>query len=334
MARPRYLFLICPDPELIKSQVDERLRTSGQEEWEKKPFWGDDDDPLPAIFWTDLTIKSLFPQPKALIVRRAHALKADQWDKLDAGVKGLSSDIFPIFCLEGHWKGRKAPVPVALSRRGLFKKAKTEGWIWESQGLDQRSLGDFVKKWAMQTGITFEPGADRALAQTLPLDAVAARLELDKLELAAGDQKVIGRDHVGLVAHSDEMAFFDLMDALGQPGAEAAVWKRVIDDHAKSAKDQMLFNLIGFLMSQARMYWLIVSGGQVKGAPFIIKKKTPIAKRLGQAGIARMIDLAMDAELSIKTGSRRYEEVLDILVAGLIDLFQPKRQNSPMGRRF
>jgi len=326
MNRPKYLFLVCPDPQLIKSHIDERLGTSGQQGWETKTFWGDDDDPLPATFWTDLTIKSLFPQPKALVVRRAHALKAEQWDKLDAGVKGLSNEIFPIFCLEGQWKTKKAPVPATLARRNLFKKAKKENWIWESPGLDQNTLGAFVRDWAAQNGITFEPGADRALIMALPTDAVAARLELGKMELAAGDARTVTRDHVDLIPNTGEMAFFDLMDALGKPGAEAAVWKRVIDDHSKSSKDQMLFNLIGFLASQARMYGQIVSGEKVKGNPYVIKRKTPIAKRLGRQGVARMIDLALDAEFSIKTGARRYEEVMDILIAGLIDLFQPKQQ--------
>lgn len=328
MNRPRYLFLVCPDPQIVKSHMDERLRASGQEGWEIKTFWGDDDDPLPATFWTDLTIKSLFPQPKALVIRRAHALKADQWDKLDAGVKGLSADIFPIFCLEGQWKGKKAPVPATLSRRSIFKKAKGEGWIWESQGLDKRSLGEFVRAWAGRNGLTFEPGADRALVMALPVDGVAARLELEKLELAAGDEKVVRREHVGLVAQVGEMEFFDLMDNLGKRGAEAAVWKRVIDDHFKSSKDQMLFNLIGFLASQARMYWMLMSGeeSKVKAHPYVKQLKTPIARRLGRSGIARMIDLALDAEMSVKTGERRYEEVLDILIAGLIDLFQPEMQ--------
>ncbi|QGY40045.1 DNA polymerase III subunit delta [Pseudodesulfovibrio cashew] len=332
MSRPKYLFLVCPDPELIKSQVAERLAASGQDGWERKTFWGDDDDPLPGAFWTDLTIKSLFPQPKALIVRRAHALKAEHWDKLDAGVKGLGSDVYPIFCLEGQWKTKKAPIPATLSRRALYKKAGEAGWVWESQGLDRGSLEDFVRRWGAKTGISFEPGVERALSRVLPVDAVAARLELDKLELAAGDERTIRQSHVSLVAHTDEMAFFDLMDALGQPGAEAAVWKRVIDDHAKAAKDQMLFNLIGFLMSQARMYWLIVSGGKPAGNPYVIRRKTPVAKRLGRAGVARMIDLALEAEFSIKTGARKYDEVLDILIAGLIDLFRPRQTGGPMGR--
>lgn len=328
MNRPKYLFLVCPDPDLIKTHVDERLRASGQSDWETKTFWGDDDDPLPPTFWTDLTIKSLFPQPKALIIRRAQTLKAEHWDKLDAGVKGLGSDIFPVFCLEGQWKTKKAPIPATLSRRNFFKKAKKDGWIWESPGLDQRSLGDFVRNWAARTGITFEQGVDRALTMALPVDAVAARLELDKLELAAGDAKVLRREHVDLIAHVGEMEFFDLMDSLGKRGAEAAVWKRVIDDHFKSSKDQMLFNLIGFLASQARMYWMLIHGeeGKVKAHPYVKKLKTGVAQRLGRQGIARMIDLALDAELCVKTGERKYEEVLDILIAGLIDLFQPNGQ--------
>jgi len=332
MNRPKYLFLVCPDPQLIKSHIDERMAASGQNDWEKKTFWGDDDEPLPATFWTDLTIKSLFPQPKALIVRRAHTLKADQLDKLDAAVKGLSSDIFPIFCLEGPWKGKKAPIPATLSRRNFFKKAKKDNWIWESQGLDQRSLSTFVRNWATRTGLSFEPGVERTLTMALPMDAVAVRLELDKLELAAGDEKVVRKEHVELVSPTGEMEFFDLMDALGKRGAEAAVWKRVLSDHLKKSQDKMLFNLIGYLASQARMYWMLMNGeeSKVKAHPYVKKLKTPVAKRLGKQGVARMIDLALDSEMSVKTGERHHEEVLDILVAGLIDLFQPKTQ----GNRF
>ncbi|WP_243544157.1 DNA polymerase III subunit delta [Pseudodesulfovibrio tunisiensis] len=327
MERPKYLFLICPDPELLKSRISEALKATGRRGWKKRVFWGDDDDPLPQAFWTDLTIKSLFPEPKALIVRRAHTLKAEHWDKLDAAVRGVSPEIFPFFCLEGTWKGKKAPVPATLSRRNFYKKAAQAKWTWESAGLDQRSMSRFVAEWAANAGLDMEPGVDRALAEALPKDAVAARLELDKLELAAGDAHRVQREHVELVAPCGEMEFFDLMDALGKRGAEAAVWKRVLEDHFKSAKDRMLFNLIGYLASQARMYWMLMNGeeGKVKAHPYVKKLKTPVARRLGKAGIARMIDLALDAEMSIKTGARAEEEVLDFLVAGLVDLFQPGR---------
>lgn len=327
MHRTRYLILVCPDPQLIKAQIDQRLAASGQQGWEVKPFWGDDDDPLPAAFWTDLTIKSLFPQPKALVIRRAHALRAEHWDKLDAGVRGVSGDILPIFCLEGEWKGKKPSIPATLSRRAIYKKARDEGWVWESAGLDQASLGGFVKAWARERSITFEPGADRALVAALPADAVAVRLELDKLDLAAGDARTVRREHVELVAPVGEMEFFDLMDALGRRGAEVAVWKRVLGDHLKKSQDRMLFNLIGYLAGQARMYWMLMSGEEalVKAHPYVKKLKTEVARRLGRQGVARMIDLALESELSVKTGARHHEEVLDVLVAGLIDLFQPRQ---------
>ena len=323
MSRPKYLFLTCPDPQLLKARTREALAASGQQGWETRTFWGDDDEPLPAAFWTDLTIKSLFSQPKALVVRRAHALKAEHWDKLDAAVRGVSSDIYPIFCLEGEWKAKKAPIPATLSRRALFKKAKDNGWLWESPGLDRQSLRQFVRQWADGAGLTLEPGAEQALAMALPTDGAAARLELDKIELAAGDAKVVRRDHAGLIPSTGEMAFFDLMDALGKPGAEGAVWRRILSDHEKASKDQMLFNLIGFLAGQARMLWQIAHNEKPGGSPWAVRKNTPLAQQLGPRGVARLIDLTMGAELSIKTGERRYEEVLDSLTADLIDLFRP-----------
>lgn len=327
MSRPKYSFLVCPDPQLIKGHISKMLAQSGQSDWVQRIFWGDDDEPLPPTFWQDLTIKSLFPQPKALIIRRAHTFKVDQWDKLDKAMPTISDDVWPIYCLEGQWKTKKAPVPVALTRRTLFKDAKKAGWIWEMAGLNQAGLRDFVTSWAKQNSLQLAPGALDALVMALPTDAVAAQLELDKLELAAGDEKTITREHTQLIPDAGEMEFFALMDALGQRGAEASIWKRVLADHLKKSGDKMIFNLIGYLASQARAYWMLQSGeeSKVKLPPFVKQKKGPVARRLGRKGIAKMIDLALDAELSIKTGARTPEDTLDMLIAGLITLFQSGR---------
>lgn len=327
MPRPAYSFLVCPDPQLLNRHIDNALNASGTSGWERKAFWGDDDDPLPQTFWQDMTIKGLFSQPKALVVRRAHKLKAEQWKKLNQAMRGVGSDIYPFFCLEGQWKGKKPPVPAHLAKLDFFKHAQQSGWNWEFQGLNENTLRDFVTSWANENQFTLDRSVHHALSMALPTDAVAARLELQKIELAVGDGRAVTREHVDLVAPSGEMEFFELMDALGKQGAEAAVWKRVLEDHLKKSQDKMIFNLIGYLASQARMYWMLMSGeeGKVKAHPYVKKIKTPVAKRLGRQGIARMIDLALDAELSIKTGSRNPEEVLDFLVAGLIRLFQPGR---------
>lgn len=328
MKRPAYSFLVCPDPQLLKARINDMLADSDVDGWERRVFWGDDDDPLPDTFWTELTIKSLFPQPKALIVRRANTFKVDQWDKLGKALTGASSEVWPIFCLESEWKGKKAPVPAHLAKRDIWKRADSGGWVWQSAGLDQQGMRAFVQRWAAENGIRFEQGVDGMLAQTLPDDAVAARLELDKIELAVWDERMVSRHHLSLVTPTGEMQFFDLMDALGKQGAEADVWKRVLEDHMKRAQDKMLFNLIGFLASQARQMWMLTHGedNAVRAHPFVKKKLTAKGNMLGETGIKRLIDLAMDAELSVKTGLRRQEEVLDILIADLVSLFRGGRR--------
>ncbi|KAB1442994.1 DNA polymerase III subunit delta [Pseudodesulfovibrio senegalensis] len=328
MARPSYSFYICPDPQMLSTTIAKALDASGVSGWERKAFWGDDDDPLPQVFWQDLTIKGLFSQPKALVVRRAHKLKAEQWKKLNKALRTLGSDVWPFFCLEGQWKGKKPPVPAHVGRLDIYKHARSSGWVWEYPGLDEKDLRNFVSDWAARNNLTLDRGVLQALASALPTDAVASRLELQKLELAVEPGGTVTRQHAELVAPSGEMEFFELMDALGKQGVEAAVWKRVLEDHLKKSSDRMIFNLIGYLASQARMYWMLMSGeeSKVKAHPYVKKIKTPVARRLGRAGVARMIDLALDAELSIKTGTRNPEEVLDFLVAGLISLFrQPGR---------
>ncbi|WP_147822258.1 DNA polymerase III subunit delta [Salidesulfovibrio onnuriiensis] len=327
MTRPKYSFLVCPDPQLLNKHINDALNASGVSGWERKAFWGDDDDPLPQAFWQDLTIKGLFSQPKALVVRRAHNLKMEQWKKLNEAMRGVGSDIWPFFCLEGQWKGTKAPVSAHLAKLDFYKHAQKSGWNWEFAGLNESTLREFVANWARENQFTLDRGVHQALAMALPTDAVAAKLELQKIELAVGDGHQVTREHADLVAPTGEMEFFELMDSLGKQGAEAAVWKRVLEDHLKKSQDKMIFNLIGYLASQARMYWMLMSGeeAKVKAHPYVKKLKTPVAKRLGRHGVARMIDLALDAEMSIKTGSRNPEEVLDFLVAGLIQLFRPQR---------
>ena len=56
MNRPKYLILVCPDPQLIKSHVDERIAASGQKDWEIKTYWGDmpDNPTLLNRFWSGM----------------------------------------------------------------------------------------------------------------------------------------------------------------------------------------------------------------------------------------------------------------------------------------
>lgn len=330
MARPRLFFLVCPDAELIRQRIEAQLAEHGAGKALRRVFWGDED--LPEAFYRELNIVGLFSEPKVLVLRRAHALKAAQWDALEAACRNVASGVWPFFCLEGEWSGRKPAVPAVLARREIWKAAESAGGVWSSQGLTEQSVRGFVQEWAAARSLSFEAGALEALCRALPLDAVHARLELGKVELAAGAGGSIRAEHAELVCAPREMEFFEFMDALARGGTPAA-WQRVFD--SQRAGESMLFNLIGYLAWESRVLWMLSHGEAAKVSlpPQGKERKAQLAKKLGAAGIARLIDLAASAEYAVKTGSSQPDQVLDLLVADLCALFKPAAGRPPAVRR-
>lgn len=323
MSRPGYLFIVCPDAELLRTELARALSGHGAEEWERKPYWGDED--LPETFWKDLTLKSLFSTPKALVVRRAQNLKAAEWDKLDKGLANVPADVLPVFCLEGKWDRGKVPVPAVIKKRKPWKLAEKHGWVIQTPGLTAKTMSGFIQRWTRDNGIRLAPGADRALCEVLPPDATAATLELEKLALAAGDQGTITADLAELVAPHEDMDFFRFLDLLQSGGAPRDVWREVLGDRSGT----LLFQIISATTREARTLWMMASGEQseVRLPPFVKKKKQEVASRLGKRGAKHLFDLAFDAELSVKTGAKPAEQILDMLVADLGRTFaaRPRR---------
>lgn len=325
MSGARVRFLVCPDAELVRAQVAREMR--GQAGAETKVFWGDDDKPLTDAFWTDLQVTGLFATPTALVVRRAHLLKAALWDQLDAAPVSSSATLY--LCMEGEWKKNKPAIPALVTKRNLYKNAERAGAIWQEPRLSPSTMGRFVADWARREQLTLASGAQAALVQALPVDARAARLELDKVALAAAGGEVTPA-HAQLVAPHQEMDFFQFTDALSQKGAKGgdllAVWKRVLQDHLKQSKDQMLFPLMGSVAREARMLMLLAGGedGKVKAHPYVKKLKTPLARRLGREKIARIFDLLLEAEMGVKTGEMKTDQALDMLVSKLSLLYRSR----------
>lgn len=319
MSRPGFLFIVCPDAELLRTELARTLSGHGAEEWERKAYWGDED--LPENFWKDLTLKSLFSTPKALVVRRAQNLKAAEWDKLDKGLANVPNDVLPVFCLEGKWDRGKAAVPAVIKKRKPWKLAEKHGWTIQTPGLTAKTMSGFIQRWTRDNGIKLAPGADRALSAVLPPDATAATLELEKLALAAGDSATITPDLAELVAPHEDMDFFRFLDLLQSGGAPRDVWREVLGDRSGT----LLFQVIAAATREARTLWMLSCGedAQVRLPPFVKNKKVDVARKLGKAGAKRLFDLAFDAELSVKTGAKPAEQVLDMLVAEMGRVFAP-----------
>lgn len=238
-------------------------------------------------------------------------------------MKSKSSDVTLFLCLEGAWDKNKPPVPALIAKRDIYKAAEQRGLLWQQQGLTQQTMGKFIQDWATREGLKLGPGALQALTQSLPHDAYASRLELDKIALAASSGTVEAA-HAQLIAQHKEMDFFQFTDALSKGGDPKAIWKRVLQDHLKQPKDQMLFPLMASVAREARMMMLIATGedGKIKAHPYVKKLKTPLARRLGPAKIATIFDLLMEAELGVKTGEHRPEQALDFLISRLSRLYR------------
>lgn len=330
-ARPGHRFLLCPDAELLRRQADslgELLGAGPGTQVARKVFWGDD-EPFPPAFWAELTTKSLFATPTVLLLRRADALKAEAWGRLGEALKNTASTVLPAFCLEGAWKEGRPPVPAWLTKRPLWQLAEKRGWIWQSPGLTDAALPKFLDQWAAERGLALEPAARAALVDALPRDGLAAGLELDKIELAAGEGRTVTPQLALLVAPHGDMEFFDFMRALsesprGNPQAARDVWARVLDDHLRPSGDKILFQLLGYVAWQARQMWMLGEGEahKVRMRPSDKPALTRMAQRLGRAGIARIIELTLDTNLAVIGGTRRPDDALEAYVAELSGLLR------------
>ncbi|MBL3581755.1 DNA polymerase III subunit delta [Oleidesulfovibrio alaskensis] len=323
MAKDGFSFIVCPDGQLLRDRIEGQLaaHSSSHGAWERHVYWGDEG--LAASFWEHLTLQGLFATPKALVVRNAQNLAAADWKKLSESLRQASPTSWAFICLEVAFERGKAKVPAAVQKTACWKFAAGQGWIWESPGLDERSLQGFASAWAQKRGVRFAPGALPAICAALPADATAARNELEKLALAAGADGVISADTSALGDHAADLDIFGFIRAVQSGTQHDKVWRKVMG--SSSANDGLVFQFLGMLQREARMMWQLLSGESVRLPAAVLQSKTRTAQQLRYRGIMRMWDLALEAEKGIKSGERSPDQAMEALIGGLLALFAPRR---------
>jgi len=324
--RPGFSFLVCPDPEMLKRHL-ERLMASCGGGFARQVFWGDADD-FDVAYWQALATVSLFAQPKAVVLRRAEGLLSDFWEKLARPLAGFNQHVWPVICLEGQHDPKKGPsLPRGLSERPYWKVGQKKGWVWISPGLTEENMMPTLRDWANAHRLNFGKGVLQELVRLLPRDMTACARELEKLELAAHDG-VIGQDTLELLSEEAELDIFGFLKALEEGRDAAGVWRTVFG-HQLSSDDGFLFQFLAILAREARTMWqLLHEDPECRVHPYVKKLKTPMASRLGPAGLARLFDLAMDAESSVKSGIKSPDQAMEMLVADLHLLFARVRSRS------
>lgn len=341
MTRPGFTICICPDARLIRDRIDALLiahppaAASGSvvgkspppavpPEWDRQVFWGD--EPLPPSFWEHLTLQGLFATPHALVVRNAQNLPAETWKRVSAALAKPNPLAWPFLCLEAPFDKGQPKVPAHIARLRCLDFAESRKWVWRSPGLDERGVRTFVRQQAASRSLRFAAGALEAVCAVLPPDATAIASELEKLSLAAGNGEVT-TDMAALVRHAADIDIFSFMRALQAGNAPMAVWRQVLRDHLGS--ESMVFPFLGMLLRETRILWQLLAGEQVRLPPSVLPPKQQAARQLGHAGLARIWDLALEAEMGIKSGERSPEQAMEMLVAGLFTLFARGRRSAP-----
>lgn len=333
MNRPGFSFLLCPDAELLRQEIEHLVETySPDTKWVRRVYWADDGD-LPGAFWQDMTIPDLMGTSRLVIIRRANTFLVDSWNKLSTALSSFNAHIWPIFCMEGGLDKKGAPkTPKTLTKQKYWAVAEKRGWVWSSPGLMRRTLPDFINRYARRSGINFPPDVVRSLTDILPTDALGARNELDKLALAAGDSGEVRMEHLSVVAAQTDMDVFEFISTLMSGKSPEKVWKKVFDNRLVSSSDNILFSFLALLQREARIMWELAHGD--KPSAWVprgeVTTKTNMARKLGPMRLSRIFDLTLEAEYGIKSGERSPEQAFEALIGGLYTVF---RDANPAGMR-
>lgn len=317
MQRPGFTFLVCPDPELARQRV--RALAAGQDPpFERRTYWGDDEI-LPPGFWQDLSVASLFAAPRMVVLRRADALPEAFWGQLAPHLAGFNAAVWPVFCLEGDWDKGKPRRPKAVTRQKFWAVADKRGWVVDAPGLTPRSLPDHLRAELAARGLGAPAPVLKRLGEMLPPDAAAVAAELDKLALAAGGRTKLADADLAAVAAQPQLGIFDFLRAALDGTAPVKVWSRVLADHQAASNDKMLFAFLGLLTREARLLWELAHGEKpsVWVSDYARDQKASLVRRLGPSRIAGVFELALAAELGVKSGTRDPEQAFEALAAGL-----------------
>jgi DNA polymerase-3 subunit delta len=119
-----------------------------------------------------------------------------------------------------------------------------------------------------------------------------------------------------------DMDMFAFLRSIQDKRQRLASWKKILADQGSSGSE-MLFPFLGLLTWETRTMWQLASGEDdaVRLPPSIASMKKTMASRLGLTRLARIFDLALDAETSVKSGRRTPDQALEFIVQELMSVF-------------
>lgn len=312
-ARPGFLFLICPDAQLLIETIEEKAQqyAPGGAAFKRLTFWGD--EAPDNTFWEALAVRDLFGSMRLVLVRQANLWQAAAWKMLDKMLARPLGGSWPVFCLEVDWDRGKPRIPAVIAKTRCFDFAKKQGWTWMNQGVTDYTVYDYVQSQARARNLRLAPPTLERLCADTPRQAGVLSAELDKLALLSDGTGEITPDMLGTADWSPDAQVFTCVSCLIS-GDARGVWReigRTLD------MDAAAFSLLGLINWQLRTLWQLMAGDQAKSFG---KLTQATAQRIGPERLARAMNMVMEAESSIKTGSQPRQTV-EFLCSSLLRLF-------------
>lgn len=310
-----YYICVGPDAALIKDFIAGELAARSPEQgpvWEQQVFWAE--EPLGGEFWEKLSLRGLFQRPRAVILRQAQNLKAETLRRLSPALARPDPLILPFICWE------EAKVAPHASRLRCWTFAVEQGWLRAIPPLDHRSKPVFLRKEAGRLGLSLGPKEEDFLLRSLPQDAGALRLEMEKLALAADSKGKLGAAALELVEAGPELDIFAFLQTLQSGRQPERLWLQY-QKNSLETSDAGLFLFLSLLTREARQLWQLLAGEESSLPPRLREGKLELARRLGYSGLARLWDLALRASKGVKSGENDPRQALELLLAGLFRLF-------------
>ncbi|MDR2800120.1 MAG: DNA polymerase III subunit delta [Desulfovibrio sp.] len=337
MSRPAFTICICPDSRLLRKRLDALLAMHAPVQdggWRRTVFWGDEG--LGASFWQELTLRTLFALPKALVLRKAETLPADTLEKqlspallacLGQNSQATNTLTWPIICLENEFDRERPKIPAHIQRLPFYRKAEELGFMDVSPPLSGKRISDYIRSEAARLGIKLENREIFLLGESLPPDASMISAEMEKLALSRDAGGKPSREALALAGDGQSPNNFELLRLFQRQGKSLEVWKRIFKDRV-TGKNQV-FAFLALLLREARILRQCLKDPEPTMRETDLRQKTQVAQKLGEERIASLWDIALRADRGIKSGERDVDQAMDMLAADLFTLFGEEGKSRP-----
>ncbi len=314
----RYCYVLSNDLALLKRKIEDVRQgymSNAGLDCNTLTFWGDELNPA---FWDCFSAISLEARKDFIILRKAEALKADDWKKLSEVIARMQEDIFLLICIESPWEKNAPKVPAIISSQKCYTFAKKKNWFFQEAPLNAQNIRNYIVKGLKERNIEMQEEVLKILVSVLAPPSSSIDNALDQLALIAIDKKIEEKDFAHLSASVPELVIFDYIKCL-ESGTSYPLWQGVLNENKP---DDILFTLLAILAREARTLWKLSVGEDVKLSPFIANSKKQLAYRLGKDGIAKLFSLLSDADWAIKSGKKDVGQVLEELIFRLSYLYR------------